>query len=414
MFISVGKMFGKGKLRFGVGIRLTKSNFMWMAFVAMFYYMFKLMWYMILFTFWLMYAMCYGIWWCIKKIFKIGAKGAGKVYQNVTNVQETTQISNSDETTIIPATKEEQGDYAKTIFLWANQKASPVKKRDEYPSYLFYECGIQDAAKYHDKMIKDGFFIPSPVQETLSTLKVDALKEILSSHGQPVSGKKTEIIERILVNVPEEELVAYVSKDSYSLSDTGKKFLEAHNDYVLLHTHRNWGIEYNEYVDELRSCPGKSFYDVCWGIFNKRIMENGKKGDLSRNVYFNMHQLLMEEGKKQSAFEELVRVFYLDLSGYDSGSFNLLRQGIYKKSDLLSHFDTNVMIAPGIVKALGDLQDYYNKEIVERVAEWKLPFNACSPELFAETVDSIIKGTFDEVGTLKRLKQGYEKAVKSL
>jgi len=35
-----------------------------------------------------------------------------------------------------------QGDYAKTVFLWAFSKPSPIRKADDYAAYFLYECGI--------------------------------------------------------------------------------------------------------------------------------------------------------------------------------------------------------------------------------------------------------------------------------
>lgn len=419
MFISVGKMFGKGKLRFGVGIRLTKNNFWWMAFAAMFYYMFLLMWYMMLFCFWLMYAMCYGIWWCIKKIFKIGAKQVSTP-RNTSNPSSarTSIVGNNNQITTnesAPADeKTAQSNYAKTVFLWGNQKPGKIKKRNEYPSYIFYECGIQDGARYYENMIKEGYLVPSTPQEKLSGLKVDELKEILSEQGLPVTGKKAELIERIASSIPSTELSSIVSEETYSLSDIGKKFLEDNNDYVLLHTHKNWGIDWKEFDSEKMKCPGKSFYDVCWGIFNKRLLGQDAQRILGRNEYLNMHQLLMEEKRYKDALDHLLRVLYIDFSGYNSNMLSLYSQGIYKKNDLKQNFQSSVMIAPGIIKGIGDLQDYYDTEMARKMTEWKLPFNACSPELYINSVESIIHGSFDEEEMMKKLKTGYNKAVDQL
>ena len=37
-----------------------------------------------------------------------------------------------------------QGDYAKTVFLWAHDKAAPIKSNDSYARYFMYECGINN------------------------------------------------------------------------------------------------------------------------------------------------------------------------------------------------------------------------------------------------------------------------------
>ena len=83
-----------------------------------------------------------------------------------------------------------QGDYAKTFFLWAFNKSSPVKKQSEYARYFLYECGIRDAFLYHRQLIKEGYFTKASMEEKLKTLKVADLKLMLKELEQPVTGKK--------------------------------------------------------------------------------------------------------------------------------------------------------------------------------------------------------------------------------
>ena len=249
----------------------------------------------------------------------------------------------------------------------------------------------------------------SSPKEKILGLKVDELKDILASQGLKVSGKKSELIERISNNVSDEILSEYVKEETYSLSDLGKKFLEDNNDYVLLHTHKNWGIDWKEYDLNKKQGTVRNFYDICWGIFNKRILED--KEHLGRNEYLNMHELLMEEKKYKLALEELLRVFYLDICGYSSNSLMGLNQGFYDKKELKAQFSRYIFFAPGIVKGIGDLFEYYESDMARRVADWKLPFSACSADLFVEIVESIIHGSFNEESTMKKLKIGYENAI---
>lgn len=74
MFLSPSKALKKfGVFRFG-RTRITKRNaayiWMWIFCVSML----KLCWYMMLLTLWLMYAMLYGIYWCIKLPFRMAKK----------------------------------------------------------------------------------------------------------------------------------------------------------------------------------------------------------------------------------------------------------------------------------------------------------------------------------------------------
>ena len=69
MFVSFAKFAKKmGGIRFGLGLRITKSNALWMCFLLMFVYMVQACWYMMLLCFWLLYIVIYGAVWLTKNI----------------------------------------------------------------------------------------------------------------------------------------------------------------------------------------------------------------------------------------------------------------------------------------------------------------------------------------------------------
>lgn len=73
MFLSLSKTLAKfGSLRLGFGIRLKKSNTIWMLCIMAFVYVLQAAWYMMIVMFWLTYALLYGIYWCYKKMFQLG------------------------------------------------------------------------------------------------------------------------------------------------------------------------------------------------------------------------------------------------------------------------------------------------------------------------------------------------------
>ncbi len=136
-------------------------------------------------------------------------------------------------------------DYAKAVFLWANSKPSPVKEDNEYPSYLRYECGIERPSAYHRELIEQGYYRPSTYQERLTQLKVTELKEILSNLSLPQSGKKDELIARVLENIDIATIDNYC-KESFSLTELGIQFIEEHADYI--EEHKTPTIQNNEPV----------------------------------------------------------------------------------------------------------------------------------------------------------------------
>ena len=320
----------------------------------------------------------------------------------------TTKVNNEPYNPDVPPL---QGEYAKTIFLWAHEKASPVRKNDEYARYFLYECGVKNPSSYHKELIADGYFENAPIAAILSSLKVTDLKQFLTSIGQVSTGKKDILIERIIQNADESTLNRLCPDELYVLSEKGKAFLEEHNEYVLVHKHKNWGIDWKEYDANRR--PGYSFYDTIWGILNKRVILD--KQNFGRNEYLCMYQLLAEEGKRERAVEMLLRVLYIDLSGVCGMScYKMYKDGFYTQKELLDYFNVAIMLAPGIINPILEYKDVYSDDIVDHLYEQKLPVQICDKSLFLSIIHSILDGSYSEESVEKQLKTVYNHFVKSL
>lgn len=303
-----------------------------------------------------------------------------------------------------------QGDYAKAVFLWANAKATPVKPDDEYVIYLLYECGIRSASKYHREMIKEGLLQESPLADRVAALTASEIKEILSSLGLSVTGKKEVLVQRLLDAMSESDAKKYFPQQTYSISDSGTVFLKANEPYVQLHKHRNWGISWQEYDANTRK--GMGFYDTVWGIFNKRIM---KDSDFGRNTHLCMFQLLEEEGRYKDALVMIMRVLYIDLSGVAGLQYlNLYKSGVYKQKDILDSFDISIMLAPGIIQPIAKYKSEYTDDIIPLLYQQKLPINVCDQKLFTAIVLSIMDGSYDDAKATAQLKAAYNKTFRAL
>ncbi|VYT62127.1 hypothetical protein [Clostridium tertium] len=305
---------------------------------------------------------------------------------------------------------EYQGDYAKAIFLYAMSKPSPIKRNSDYVKYFLYECGIREPAKYHKQMIDEGYLEASKIEAIVQALKVDTLKIILKKLNLPVSGKKAILVKRVLDVDSADILKEYCDNQTYSISEKGKIFLKQHDDYIKIHKNQNWGISWKEY-DSCKQ-PEYSFYDTIWGILNKRITQERTLG-LMRNDYYNMYEVLCQEGKRKAAIEMLLRVLYLDLSGVDGIQYwDLYRGGVYSKKEILDTYDVAVMVAPGIIRPIEKFKDVYDDGMIERIYQLKLQFCCCDKKLFLNIVHSIIDGTYDEETVKEKVKVAYRRALK--
>ena len=108
MFIGLSKTIGKvGGFRIGIGQRITSKNAWWLIFAMVMYGMIKLAMYMVIASFWMIYAVFYGMWWCIKKL----VFGIAKLFKkdnpnNVTPMNDYTQSYQTNSDT---------ADYSETV-----------------------------------------------------------------------------------------------------------------------------------------------------------------------------------------------------------------------------------------------------------------------------------------------------------
>ncbi len=95
MFMTVSKTIGKvGGFRIGIGKRITSKNAWWLCIVLCFVVIFQIMWYMLVLSFWLCYAMLYGMWWCCKKLYQLIVHCIQKRKGKHNLVDNSTQYSN--------------------------------------------------------------------------------------------------------------------------------------------------------------------------------------------------------------------------------------------------------------------------------------------------------------------------------
>jgi SAP domain. len=305
-----------------------------------------------------------------------------------------------------------QGDYAKAIFLWANSKKSQIKDNDDYPRYILYGCGIQNASDYHRELINEGYLQEDGFEVSLESLKQTELKEIASDLGVATSGKKADIAKRI-ANSGKADYLKCQMPMTYSLSETGKSFVQENDDCIQLHRHKTWMIDWSEYKKIKQKLPEGTFYYVCNEILLDRAAAD--KRIFGRIEYLNLSKLEDEFGDARRALRYLLQVLYIDVSGVmGHDSYAYYKQGIYDKKMLKETFISNVMLAPGIIDLIKKHKDHYEANIIDTLYTWKLPTMICEKPLFEDIVNSIFDGTFNNQFYSEQLKVRYEKFVDSL
>lgn len=86
--------------------------------------------------------------------------------------------------------------------------------------------------KYPDELIKahlrNGFLEPSSAESNLRMARTDMLKSTLSSKGMKTSGKKADLISRILEGFSEKEILRLFPGSQYALTPSGQEAIDHH------------------------------------------------------------------------------------------------------------------------------------------------------------------------------------------
>lgn len=171
---------------------------------------------------------------------------------------------------------------------------------------LQYVCGYQ-FDEITDAAYKNGFVRFSVPQEGLAHLTVPKIKDILRAHGLKLSGKKDDLIARVVDSVNVQEYVSDVPQ-VYILTDAGKDLVDA--NYIFIKRHYELSADFCSEVIEAAVSIGCGFSrDDYIRVFRKmyedrceREIRNKNWGQLE-TLYYQLADLLNTEDEGGS-FEE--------------------------------------------------------------------------------------------------------------
>ena len=144
-------------------------------------------------------------------------------------------------TTTYPSAR---GLYVAEILLldYCNSGKYP-KPSSGYPGFWWFKYGIRDVGHALESLEQRGFIRWASKYHSLQAKKTEELKQILSNEGKSTLGKKADLIDRIVAEIPEDRLMIpnYVPK--YELTDLGKAELEDNGYVPYMHNHSHLTTE---------------------------------------------------------------------------------------------------------------------------------------------------------------------------
>ncbi|NPV27417.1 MAG: SAP domain-containing protein [Firmicutes bacterium] len=332
-------------------------------------------------------------------------------------VKVTSEIIPSVTDEVIPAEKRikdaivsKHGLYPHEVLV-LDYAGSYYTEGNSFQGFWWYRYGVRDVDKCLRSLLDRGFLQIGNLQSAIEKETATVFKEELKKYGLKVSGKKDELVQRLMTEIPHEELNSRFTKRTYQLTELGKQALAEEGYVPYIHRHQIEDLDIWTLNKIIHEPPYMPYRDKIWGYLNKRSMEHFAAGNfgLYRNCRYHMYNFLMEEKKVKDALGMLSEVVFYDLSGLGN-NYEPQYLDIYAEH-FFPYKDSTVIMAPGITSAVIHCQKELNLSddelkavMLDRINRLSAPFHLFTPE---ECVDIVLMESREDIDALTKI---YAKA----
>lgn len=316
------------------------------------------------------------------------------------------------------AVPSKQGLYPHEV-LMLDYASSFYTDQNSFQGFWWYQYGVRNVDQCLRSLLERGFLKIGDLQSAIEKETATVIKGELKKYGLKVSGKKDELVHRLMTEVSHEELATSFPKRTYQMTDLGKRELDAESYVPYIHRHSLENLDIWSLNSIVHEPPYMSYRDKIWGYLNKRSMEHFSARDygLYRDCRYHMHIFLNEESRFADALGMLAEVVFYDLSGlnnsYDPQYLDIFAEHFFP------YKESSVTTAPGIISSIMQCQDNLNlsddevKAILsERMKRLSAPLQLFTPEecadiVFWESCEAVDELTKVYAKAKKRFKQQY-------
>nr|DAN31431.1 MAG TPA: Protein inhibitor of activated STAT helix bundle, RIKEN Structural [Caudoviricetes sp.]DAN82662.1 MAG TPA: Protein inhibitor of activated STAT helix bundle, RIKEN Structural [Caudoviricetes sp.] len=222
---------------------------------------------------------------------------------------------------------------------------------DNFPAYFEYDYHINPQL-HRNKLINMGMLEFQKSQKSLSKLKVIELKEILKNESLPTSGKKDQLVQRIIDNF---DILETRIPQALCLTESGEQVLLENQN--LIKAHQDQYISAVEYKDYSIKFPEDSYDDIKIKILNDQMAKNVREQrfGLVRINNLALGDLYQKQKEYKIALKYFIKAMLFDCSGLKN-SYEYIPHPIYTEPILNSFIITEIRN----ISDMCDLDDYSN------------------------------------------------------
>lgn len=192
-----------------------------------------------------------------------------------------------------------------------------------YPSFWSYKYNLGNVSVVLEKLVQKGFLKKETNLElNLSDLKISDLKLVLKNRSLPVSGKKEEIIRRVLQNVSLDDLDKSLTKQRYLRTEKGETSLK-NAPYVAYFDKHSFGVSLSEISSFVHKKPLANFKDGFLEFLENDVKKHERKGDygLCRNAKWSLMEFYKTENRLAEAYSVLLEIIFIDINDFLGNGF---------------------------------------------------------------------------------------------
>lgn len=151
----------------------------------------------------------------------------------------------------------------------------------QIPAYYSDTAFGRNVGPALSRLLRGGYLQRGSVQKSIERKTIPDLKAVLSEKELKTSGKKGELVQRLLNNVPPDELEELFPVGVYEATEKG---WHARDQYEIVFENEAYGLGFSYYrlLEEKEHRPRDGAADILTSLLSKEIAECYRTGDRSR------------------------------------------------------------------------------------------------------------------------------------
>lgn len=277
------------------------------------------------------------------------------------------------------------GLYPHEVLLLSYAPKYRCDGQNNYQQFWKYSYGVSDVDQLLWSLEQRGFITIGDAFSAAQTMTIKDLKPILQRYGLSQSGKKDELLQRLVGSLSADQLNKEFPIRYYALTDKGNAAIAEEPQILYIHRHQMLELDIWSLTKLVHTEPYTSYRDKIWRHLNQCALDHAYDGNfgLYRNTRFNMSEFVAEEGKYTKAITLLFEVVQYDMS-WLCNNYDPSMESYYAKN----YFeDKNPLMAPGVMERIAKYQDLLGwsdttlrNEMLDAFQRVKLPVNVLTPE----------------------------------